>query len=155
LEKLEVVRKSPYIFYIIYLTIIIFSSIIIPSFSKYRSLRIVTNTAAQDGISFPCNCVIFRLDDITEFGIEVKSAILDHFLTENKKLVAAIIPDKFGNKASDDTVYAKVKEGYDMNVQPIVEGSFFPKSMTFSNADILGLENDRFRVSNPPHDSSE
>ena len=52
------------------------------------------------------------MDDITDFGINVKSAILDHFISENKKLTLAIILDKFG-KVSDGTVFTKVKEGYD------------------------------------------
>ena len=42
----------------------------------------------------------------------VRSAILGHFINENKKLIAAITVNNFGNLESDGTVYAKVEEGY-------------------------------------------
>jgi hypothetical protein len=35
----------------------------------------------------PCNCVIFRLDDVVDCSINVPmTAIMDHFISENKKL---------------------------------------------------------------------
>jgi peptidoglycan/xylan/chitin deacetylase (PgdA/CDA1 family) len=113
MRKLQAERGLSYFSYIIFFPILILSLIIILSFSIDKSSPIVTNIAAQKGPSIPCKCVVFRLDDITDFGNNVKSAILNHFITENKKLIAAIILDKFGNKAFDDSVYAEVKEGYD------------------------------------------
>ena len=114
MEKLEVARRLPYFPYIIYFAIIILSPVIIFSFFKGPLLPVTT--AAQNAPSYPCNCAIFRFDDVTEFGSNVKTAILDHFIIENKKLVVAIILDKFGNNASNGIVYAKVKEGFDKSL---------------------------------------
>jgi peptidoglycan/xylan/chitin deacetylase (PgdA/CDA1 family) len=62
----------------------------------------------------PCNCVIFRLDDVADSGNTVPMiGIIDHFISENKKLSPDIIVSKFGNPASNGLVFDKVKEGYD------------------------------------------
>jgi peptidoglycan/xylan/chitin deacetylase (PgdA/CDA1 family) len=80
--------------------------------------------AAQNGSYFQCKCVIFRLDDIEDYGKNrVQLAILDHFIAENKKLVPAIILDRFGNLAPDGAVYLKVKEGYNKGLfEPAIHG---------------------------------
>ncbi|HEU4446508.1 MAG TPA: polysaccharide deacetylase family protein [Nitrososphaeraceae archaeon] len=83
-----------------------------------------TSLAAQNGSYFQCKCVIFRLDDIEDYGKNrVQLAILDHFIAENKKLVPAIILDRFGNLAPDGAVYLKVKEGYNKGLfEPAIHG---------------------------------
>jgi peptidoglycan/xylan/chitin deacetylase (PgdA/CDA1 family) len=112
MRKLQ--TETSYFPYNIFFATLILSLIIFLSFSNDKSSLIVTNTAAQNGYSLPCKCVIFRLDDISDFDKnKIQPAILDHFITENKKLIAAIIVGKFGNLPSDGTVYTKVKEGYD------------------------------------------
>lgn len=99
---------------VIFFVLLILSFVIIPNFYSDLSLTAVTNAAAQNGTYLPCKCVIFRLDDIGDFGTnEVQSATLGHFISENKKLIAAIILNDFGNLGRDGLVYAKVKEGYD------------------------------------------
>jgi peptidoglycan/xylan/chitin deacetylase (PgdA/CDA1 family) len=99
--------------------IVFFASITILSLSVilsllYESPIIVTGAAAENRGYIPCKCAIFRLDDVNDGnnGV-VRSAILGHFINENKKLIAAIIVNEFGNLESDGTVYAKVKEGYE------------------------------------------
>jgi peptidoglycan/xylan/chitin deacetylase (PgdA/CDA1 family) len=82
-----------------------------------ESLSTIRNIAAQNGSYFQCKCVIFRLDDIEDYGKnKVQLAILDHFLVENKKLAAAIILDRFGNLDPDGAVYLKIKEGYNKDL---------------------------------------
>jgi hypothetical protein len=63
----------------------------------------------------PCNCVIFRLDDVVDGGgLDVPMrAIMDHFISENKKLSPDIVVSQFGNSAPNGLVFKKVKEGHD------------------------------------------
>src|SRR5919108_2538034 len=62
----------------------------------------------------PCNCVIFRLDDVVDGGKNVPmTAIMDHFIKENKKLSPDMVVSLFGNSAPNGLVFKKVKEGYD------------------------------------------
>jgi peptidoglycan/xylan/chitin deacetylase (PgdA/CDA1 family) len=112
---MQVERKLRYVSYFIFFEITILSFIIIIAL-LYNNLPlpIVTNAAAKNSTYAPCNCAIFRLDDIDDSSkSKVRSAILGHFTSENKKLVAAIILSRFGNLASDGSVYTKVKEGFD------------------------------------------
>ncbi|MFL6483069.1 MAG: polysaccharide deacetylase family protein, partial [Nitrososphaera sp.] len=63
----------------------------------------------------PCNCVIFRLDDISDEGNSDKPniAIMQHFIDKNHKLSAEIIVNNFGNLGTNGNVYKTVKQGYD------------------------------------------
>jgi peptidoglycan/xylan/chitin deacetylase (PgdA/CDA1 family) len=62
----------------------------------------------------PCNCVIFRLDDVVDGGKNVPmTAIMDHFISENKKLSPDIVVSLFGNSAPNGLVFNKVEEGHD------------------------------------------
>src|SRR5919198_1559368 len=47
----------------------------------------------------PCNCVIFRLDDVEDQGNSDKAqvALMQHFIDTNHKLSAEIIVNNFGN----------------------------------------------------------
>lgn len=82
-------------------------------FNQNSSLAEVPVSISEKSTT-PCACVIFRLDDIDDSGrSKVRWTILDYFTSENKKLVTAIILSRFGNMASDGSVYAKVKEGFD------------------------------------------
>ena len=98
--------------YTVIFTLIVLSPIIILPFYNDPSLSTGTNMA-QNGY-LRCKCVIFRVDDIGDFGKnKVQSAILDHFITDNKKLSVGIVLNSFGNLGSDGIVYTKVKEGYE------------------------------------------
>jgi peptidoglycan/xylan/chitin deacetylase (PgdA/CDA1 family) len=62
----------------------------------------------------PCNCAIFRLDDIEDSALSAPNiAIMNHFIAENKKLDNLMVLSKFGNSAPGGTVYNKVKEGFE------------------------------------------
>ena len=83
-------------------------------FAFSTSLTMATIASGQENSYLPCKCVIFRLDDVGDYGAnQVQSSIMDHFISENKKLIVAIILNDFGNLGPDGVVYAKVKEGYD------------------------------------------
>jgi hypothetical protein len=106
-------KKLLYVSYFIFFELVL-SLITIINLPKNSSLAVVPSSTSKNSTYSPCTCVIFRLDDIDDSSkSKLRSTILDHFITENKKLVTAIILSKFGNMASDGTVYAKVKEGFD------------------------------------------
>jgi peptidoglycan/xylan/chitin deacetylase (PgdA/CDA1 family) len=65
----------------------------------------------------PCNCVLFRLDDVVDGSINIPlTAIMDHFINENKKLSPDIVVSEFGNSAPNGLVFKKVKEGHDRDL---------------------------------------
>ena len=83
-------------------------------FYENSSFAGVSSFTPKNSTYIPCTCVIFRLDDVDDSSkSKLRSTILDHFTSENKKLVTGIILSRFGNMASDGTIYAKVKEGFD------------------------------------------
>jgi peptidoglycan/xylan/chitin deacetylase (PgdA/CDA1 family) len=62
----------------------------------------------------PCNCVIFRLDDVVDGGKNVPmTEIMNHFISKNKKLSPDMVVSQFGNSAPNGLVFKKVKEGHD------------------------------------------
>jgi peptidoglycan/xylan/chitin deacetylase (PgdA/CDA1 family) len=109
-------RSKPrfsYLSYIMFFAITTISFIIFFSLFN-KTFGVLTHTSAQNRPFLNCKCAIFRLDDIEDNSkSKVETAILGHFIDKGKKLVTAIIVNRFGNLASDGTVYAKVKEGYD------------------------------------------
>jgi hypothetical protein len=61
----------------------------------------------------PCNCVIFAMDDIADYGgIKVQIATMDYFLDRNLPFTASIIASKLANSSNLD-VFHKVEEGVD------------------------------------------
>jgi peptidoglycan/xylan/chitin deacetylase (PgdA/CDA1 family) len=114
MKRLQVRQEFSHTSYIVSFASITILSLIVILFLLHESLTIVTGAAAENSGYVPCKCAIFRLDDVNDGnnGV-VRSAILGHFIDENKKLIAAIIVNEFGNLESDGTVYAKVKEGYE------------------------------------------
>ena len=59
----------------------------------------------------PCNCVIFRMDDIQDyFDNHAQVAVFDLFLKEDKSLSAGVIMNEIG---ADQTVMDKLTEGRD------------------------------------------
>src|SRR5581483_9095886 len=66
---------------------------------------------ATFGNTDPCNCVIFRIDDIQDyFDDHAQVAVLDLFLKQNKSLSTGIIMNAIG---ADQTIMDKVIEGRD------------------------------------------
>jgi 3D (Asp-Asp-Asp) domain-containing protein/peptidoglycan/xylan/chitin deacetylase (PgdA/CDA1 family) len=61
-------------------------------------------------IQSACRCVIFRMDDIQDFGFQAgQLAVMNMFLSKNLKLTTGIIMHDIGN---DTKVMDKIKEGY-------------------------------------------
>ena len=61
-------------------------------------------------ISHPCNCVIFRFDDIVDFNFPaVTTAVMDRFIAKNQSLNPALVMNHFG---TNPAVVNKVDEGY-------------------------------------------
>ena len=67
-------------------------------------------TYVASGITVPCKCVIFRLDDISDGYLDAEQLkIMDIFLSKGEPLTLGLIMHKFGN---DSTILDKISEGY-------------------------------------------
>lgn len=67
-------------------------------------------TYVASGITAPCKCVIFRLDDISDGYLDAEQLkIMDIFLSKGEPLTLGVIMHKFGN---DSTILDKISEGY-------------------------------------------
>jgi len=67
-------------------------------------------TYVASGITTPCKCVIFRLDDISDGYLDAEQLkIMDIFLSKGEPLTLGLIMHKFGN---DSTILDKISEGY-------------------------------------------
>jgi len=61
----------------------------------------------------PCNCVIFRLDDVIDWSLSnINVAIMHYFLVENRPLSVEIIVSNFGDSYPHGKIYNKTLEGY-------------------------------------------
>jgi peptidoglycan/xylan/chitin deacetylase (PgdA/CDA1 family) len=62
----------------------------------------------------PCNCVIFRLDDIEDQGNSdvPNTAIMQYFIANGYRLMTDLIVSRFGNLGPSGTVYQTVQQGY-------------------------------------------
>jgi peptidoglycan/xylan/chitin deacetylase (PgdA/CDA1 family) len=61
----------------------------------------------------PCNCVIFAMDDIADYGVNnVQLATMDYFISKNLPFTASIIVSKLVN-SSNLKVFHKIEEGVD------------------------------------------
>jgi peptidoglycan/xylan/chitin deacetylase (PgdA/CDA1 family) len=61
----------------------------------------------------PCNCVIFAMDDIADYGVNnMQIAVMDYFISRNLSFTASIIVSKLAN-SSDLDVLHKIEEGVD------------------------------------------
>ncbi|MFL6405205.1 MAG: polysaccharide deacetylase family protein [Nitrososphaeraceae archaeon] len=64
----------------------------------------------------PCNCVIFAMDDIADYGLnKVQLATMDYFISENLPFTASIVVSQLAN-SSNLEVFHKVEEGLDKNL---------------------------------------
>ena len=61
----------------------------------------------------PCNCVIFAMDDISDYGArKVQLATMDYFISKNLPFTASITVSQLAN-SSNLEVFHKVQEGVD------------------------------------------
>src|SRR5919204_3126867 len=59
-----------------------------------------------------CNCVIFAMDDIEDYGVnKVQLAVMDYFISKNLPFTASIIVSELVNNSSNLNVFHKVEEG--------------------------------------------
>jgi peptidoglycan/xylan/chitin deacetylase (PgdA/CDA1 family) len=64
----------------------------------------------------PCNCVIFAMDDIADYGLnKVQLATMDYFISKNLPFTPAIIVSQLV-ASSDLDVFHKIQEGLDRNL---------------------------------------
>ena len=64
----------------------------------------------------PCNCVIFAMDDIADYGLNnVQLATMDYFISKNLPFTASIIVSQLANSSNLD-VFHKVGEGVEKNL---------------------------------------
>jgi peptidoglycan/xylan/chitin deacetylase (PgdA/CDA1 family) len=64
----------------------------------------------------PCNCVIFAMDDISDYGAnKVQLATMDYFISKNLSFTASIIVNQLAN-SSHLAVFHKVEEGVEKNL---------------------------------------
>jgi peptidoglycan/xylan/chitin deacetylase (PgdA/CDA1 family) len=70
------------------------------------------NSTSSYGYS-ACNCVIFAMDDIADYGVNnVQIAVMDYFISRNLPFTASIIAGKLANSSSLKVFY-KIEEGVD------------------------------------------
>jgi peptidoglycan/xylan/chitin deacetylase (PgdA/CDA1 family) len=61
----------------------------------------------------PCNCVIFTMDDMADYGVNnVQLVVMDYFISRNLPFTASIIVSKLVN-SSNLKVFHKIEEGVD------------------------------------------
>jgi peptidoglycan/xylan/chitin deacetylase (PgdA/CDA1 family) len=91
---------------------------IIPSISLILLLATSTGAAVlglgkaagQTSTEEPCNCIIFRLDDVQDTNFsKVAMQVMDTFIRKNQSLVVSLVMNKFG---SNQDVVEKVAEGH-------------------------------------------
>ncbi|MBI3638923.1 MAG: polysaccharide deacetylase family protein [Thaumarchaeota archaeon] len=69
----------------------------------------VTKISLQKIINNPCNCVIFRLDDVrNDWLTTVQLNVMDQFISKNQSLSLGLIMHKIDNKSA---ITEKIKEG--------------------------------------------
>jgi peptidoglycan/xylan/chitin deacetylase (PgdA/CDA1 family) len=70
-----------------------------------------------------CNCVIFAMDDIEDYGVNnVQIAVMDYFISKNLPFTASIIVSKLAN-SSNLGVFHKVEEGVNKGLfEPVIHG---------------------------------
>src|SRR5919198_67529 len=71
-----------------------------------------------------CNCVIFVMDDIEDYGVnKVQIAVMNYFISKNLPFTASIIVSKLANSSSNLNVFHKVEEGVHKGLfEPVIHG---------------------------------
>jgi peptidoglycan/xylan/chitin deacetylase (PgdA/CDA1 family) len=75
---------------------------------------IATPIKSEAALTSPCNCVIFRVDDIQDYWINsVQVAVMNQFIGRNVNATLGVVMNFVGN---DPSVVNKVREGVSSNV---------------------------------------
>ena len=87
-------------------------TILVPdSYSQIDSIKLTaTTTTHNSSISSPCNCVVFRMDDVQDNFVDTAQlAAMNLFLSKNQSLTVGLIMNSIGN---DSKIMGQVAEGY-------------------------------------------
>jgi hypothetical protein len=85
-------------------------------FAVFSHTAILRSNLTPSHAYSPCNCVVFAMDDISDFGAsKVQLATMDYFLTKNLPFTASIIVSQLANSSHLD-VFHKVQEGVDRDL---------------------------------------
>jgi hypothetical protein len=87
--------------------------IILIAFAIFAHTSILRLNYSPSYAYSPCNCVIFAMDDISDYGgSKVQIATMDYFLDRNLPFTASIIVRELANSSNLD-VFHKLEEGVD------------------------------------------
>ena len=85
-------------------------------FTMFAHAIILGFNSAPSYAYSPCNCVIFAMDDIADYGSnKVQLETMDYFISRNLPFTVSIVVSQFAN-SSDLDVFRKVEEGLDKNL---------------------------------------
>ena len=89
--------------------------IILTAFAIFAHTSILRLNYSPSYAYSPCNCVIFAMDDIADYGgANVQLATMDYFISKNLPFTASIVArDLAGENSSNLDVFHKVEEGVD------------------------------------------
>jgi peptidoglycan/xylan/chitin deacetylase (PgdA/CDA1 family) len=89
-------------------------TILLILFSMFAHTATILEFNSIPGYAYsPCNCVIFAMDDISDFGgTKAQLATMDYFLSKHLPFTASIIVSQLANSSHLD-VFHKIQEGLD------------------------------------------
>lgn len=91
------------------LVVAIVASLFVSFFANVALASFATGSTGGGNNNFPCNCVIFRMDDVTDDNRAMPAmAVMDAFISRNQDLSLGIIMNNFGNNSQ---LLSKVIEG--------------------------------------------
>jgi peptidoglycan/xylan/chitin deacetylase (PgdA/CDA1 family) len=97
--------------------------ILVSMFANTSILELNNSTFFSYGYS-ACNCVIFVMDDIEDYGVnKVQIAVMNYFISKNLPFTASIIVSKLANSSSNLNVFHKIEEGVHKGLfEPVIHG---------------------------------
>jgi peptidoglycan/xylan/chitin deacetylase (PgdA/CDA1 family) len=91
------------------LVVAIVASLFVSFFANVALASFATGSTGGGNNNFPCNCVIFRMDDVTDDNRAMPAmAVMDAFISRNQDLSLGIIMNNFGNNSQ---LLSKIIEG--------------------------------------------
>ena len=74
-------------------------------------LSVTTLLHLSYAVSKPCNCVVFRFDDVQDYWLsKAQLSVMDMFLSENRSVTLGLIMNKIGN---DSRIMNAINDGLD------------------------------------------
>jgi peptidoglycan/xylan/chitin deacetylase (PgdA/CDA1 family) len=79
--------------------------------SMFANILILGFNSTSSYAYSPCNCVIFAMDDMEDYGVNnVQIAVMNYFISKNLPFTASIIVSKLANSSNLDVLH-KIEEG--------------------------------------------